>query len=177
MSEQLPSREMALRFLKESGCSQRVIQHCKTVSKLAVKMAKILQNKGFTVDLRLIEIGALLHDIGRAKTHSVDHAIAGVDIVKSLALPELVIKIVERHVGGGIPPDEAEQLGWPRKSYMPETLEEKIVSYADKLVEGTTIVPIERIIEKSSRELGKNHPSIARLKAFHEEMGSLLGEF
>lgn len=177
MSDRLPSQEAALRLLKESGCSKNVIQHCKTVSKLAVKMAKILQKKGYTVDLNLVKTGALLHDIGRSKTHSVHHAIAGAEIATSFALPEPIVRIVERHVGAGIPEDEAKRLGWPKKNYMPETLEEKIVTYADKLVEGTNIVGIGQTIAKTSKQLGKNHPANARLKALHKEFESLLGEF
>lgn len=177
MSERLPTCEMTIKLLERSGCSKKVIQHCEIVAELAVKMAKILQGKGFNIDLRLVEIGALFHDIGRSKTHSVDHVIAGVEIAKSLALPDAIIRIIERHVGGGIPPNEAEQLSWPRKSYMPETLEERIVCYADKLVASNRKVPIEQTIAHYVRKHGKNHPSIARLKALHEEFQSLLGEF
>jgi uncharacterized protein len=167
---------MAIKILEESGCAPNVIQHCKTVAKLAVEIAEILQRKGFNVDLELVEIGALLHDVGRSKTHSVNHAIVGAEIAKSSDLPDAIVRIVERHVGGGIPPDEAERLGWPRKSYMPETLEERIVAYADKLIEGTHKVPINRTIASFSRKLGRNHPSIARLKALDKEFQALLGE-
>ncbi|MEM2102214.1 MAG: TIGR00295 family protein [Candidatus Bathyarchaeia archaeon] len=168
---------MALRFLKKSGCSRTVVQHCKNVSKLAVKIAKILQKKGYVVDLKLVEVGALLHDIGRSKTHSVHHAIAGAEIAKSFALPDPIVRIIERHVGAGIPEAEAKTLGWPEKSYMPETLEEKIVTYADKLIEGTKRVDIEQTIAKTSEKLGKNHPANARLRMIQREFESLLGEF
>ncbi|MBX5326478.1 MAG: TIGR00295 family protein [Candidatus Bathyarchaeia archaeon] len=168
---------MALSLLKKSGCSRIVIQHCKNVSKLAVRIAKILQKKGYIVDLRLVEIGALLHDIGRSKTHSVHHAIAGAEIARSFALPEPIVRIIERHVGAGIPKAEAKMLGWPEKNYMPETLEEKIVTYADKLIEGTKRVDIEETIAKTSEKLGKKHPATARLRTIQKEFESLLGEF
>ena len=176
MIEQLPSQDKAIKLLEKSGCSPNVIQHCKTVAKLAVEMARVLQKRGFTVDTELVEIGALLHDIGRSKTHSVDHAIAGAKIAESVGMPDAVTRIIERHVGAGIPQDEAMELGWPRKSYLPETLEERIVAYADKLVEGNERVPINKTIAQFSRKLGKNHPSIARLKALDNEFQSLLGE-
>lgn len=176
MSERLPSRQAAIKLLKQSGCSPRVIQHCKTVAKLAVKIAKTLQKRGYKVDVRLVEIGALLHDIGRSKTHSVDHAFVGARIAEESFLPEPVIRIIERHVGAGIPPEEAEKLGWPKKSYMPQTLEERIVNYADKLIEGTHKVSMKQTIANFSRKMGKNHPAIERLKALDEEFQSLLGE-
>jgi uncharacterized protein len=174
--EQLPPQDKAIKLLEKSGCSPNVIQHCKIVAKLAVKMARILQERGFKVDTELVETGALLHDIGRSKTHSVDHAIVGAKIVESAGMPDAVARIIERHVGGGIPQDEAAKLGWPEKNYLPETLEERIVAYADKLVEGNERVPIDKTIAQFSRKLGKNHPSIARLKALHKEFKSLLGE-
>jgi len=176
VSERLPSRQKAMELLKQSGCSPRVIQHCKIVAKLAVKIAKILQKKGYKVDVRLVEIGALLHDIGRSKTHDVNHAIVGARIANDFSLPEAVIKIIERHVGAGIPQNEAETLGWPKKSYMPQTLEERTVNYADKLIEGTHRVSMEHTIADFSRKMGKNHSAIARLKALDEEFQSLFGE-
>ena len=177
MSERLPSKETTIRLLERSGCPPNVIQHCKTVAKLAVKIAGTLQKKGYNINIELVEIGALLHDIGRSKTHSVDHAIIGAKIAKSAGLPDEITRIIERHVGGGIPQDEAGKLGWPKKDYMPETLEERVVTYADKLIEGNRRVPIDKTIAHFSRKLGRNHPSIARLKALDEEFQSLLGEF
>ena len=104
MSEELPSREKALKFLREAGCSRNVIRHCKAVAELAVEIAEACREKGLAVDVKLVEVGALLHDIGRAKTHTVHHAIVGAKIAKSLGLPEPVISIIKRHVGGGITP-------------------------------------------------------------------------
>ncbi len=88
-----------------------------------------------------------------------------------------MVSIIERHIGGGIPPDEAEKLGWPVKSYLPQTIEEKIVNYADKLIEGSRRIPIERTIQKFSIELGAAHPSIKRMKKLQNEFSSLIGDF
>jgi uncharacterized protein len=126
--------------------------------------------------MRLVKIGALLHDIGRSRTHSVDHVIIGAEIAKSLDLPEPIISIIERHAGSGISIEEAEKLEWPIKSYIPETLEEKIVTYADKLVEGGRKVPIEQTIKKHSRKLGETHPSIRRLRELHRELSQIIGD-
>ena len=51
------------------------------------------------------------------------------------ACQKSVANIIKRHVGGGITPEEAERFGWPKDVYVPETLEEKIVSYADKRID------------------------------------------
>jgi len=176
VNEQLPSPRSALKLLFENGCSTRVIEHCKAVARLAIRIAKTCKEKGLNVDLRLVQIGALLHDIGRSKTHSVDHAVIGAEIARELGLPEPVISIIERHVGGGLTAEEARELGWPSKSYLPETLEEKIVNYADKLIEGSRMVSIKRTIRKFSKELGETHSSIKRVKKLHEEFSCLIGD-
>jgi hypothetical protein len=53
-------------------------------------------------------------------------------IAKENILPETVVAIIERHVGGGITEQEAKESTGPPSNYIPVTLEEKIVSYADK---------------------------------------------
>jgi uncharacterized protein len=172
--KKLPSREQAIRFLYKSGCSNNVIKHCKSVAKLAVEIAEACKERGLNVDLELVEIGALLHDIGRAKTHSVHHAVIGAEIAKSFEISEDVVSIIKRHVGGGITDQEAKKLGWPKDIYIPQTLEEKIVSYADKLIDGSRRVPIEKTIEEFSKELPPE--AIERLKKLHEEMMDLIGD-
>ncbi len=174
MSDKLPTKEQALNFLRQSGCTVSVIKHCEAVRKLAVEMAEACIGKGLNVNLKLVEIGALLHDIGRSKTHSVHHAIVGAEIAKKIGLSEKVISIIKRHVGGGITAEEAKRLGWPSGSYIPQTIEEKIVSYADKLIEGSKRVSIEKTIEKLSRELPPE--AIRRIQKMHEEMSALIGD-
>lgn len=176
MNEKLPSSQTALNLLSECGCSEHVIAHCKAVSALAVKFAEACKKRGITVDVELVEVGALLHDIGRSKTHDVNHPVVGVEIAQSLNLPESILSIIERHIGGGITADEAKELGWPVKDYLPTTLEEKLVTYADKLIEGCKVVPIEQTVEKFSRELGENHPAIDRIIRLHEELVPLIGD-
>ena len=57
---------------------------------------------------------------------------------------------------------------------MPETLEEKIVSYADKLIAGRQEVGIEVTVHDFAERLGEDHPSIQRLWELDSEMKALL---
>jgi len=174
VSEKLPSREQALQYLHQSGCLRNVIKHCEAVAELAVEIANTCKERELEVNLELVEIGAILHDIGRAKTHSVHHAVVGAKIAESLGLPKPIISIIKRHVGGGITAKEAKKLGWPRDIYVPQTLEEKIVSYADKLIDGSRRVSIERTIKNFSKELPPS--AIARIRRLHREMLDLIGD-
>ena len=174
MNKQLPPREQALQLLHDANCSIKVIAHCESVAKLAKETAETVQKKGYKVDADLVEIGALLHDIGRSKTHTVDHAVVGANIAKDQGLPKAVVSIIKRHVGGGITTIEAKELGWPEDSYMPETLEEKIVSYADKLVETFERVPIEDTIFRLREE--KKLDAAERVIKLYKEITNIIGE-
>lgn len=176
MSEHLPTSSEALYLLVKVGCPTSVIEHCKVVSGFAKKVAKAYAKRGYKVDVQLIEIGGLLHDIGRSKTHTINHALIGGQIARSLGLPKALVSIIENHAGGGISKEEAKQLGWPIKNYWPKTLEEKIVCYADKRVAGLGTVPIEQTIKVYASNLGENHPTIKRIMQIDKEITTIVGE-
>ena len=169
MSRTLPSEKTALSLLEVAGCSKNVIEHCKAVAAFAVKIAEGCKRKGLEVDISLVRIGALLHDIGRAKTHDVDHAIVGAQVAEDYGLSPSIQLIIERHVGGGIAKEEARKLGFPEKSYVPVSLEERLVAYADKMVDGSTIVSIEVVIERFLLHSHIPNSSIERLMHWHRE--------
>lgn len=172
----LPSSKEAIQILEDEGCSITVIHHCKVVSHLAVKIAKRFRDKGIQVDMKLVEIGSLLHDIGRSKIHNIQHGIIGAKIASSLDLPKPLIKIIERHIGAGIPSEEARRIGLPPRDYLPLSLEEKIVTYADKLVKGSRYISFEEALNDFSKEVGWNHPAIKRFRKLDEEISAVVGE-
>ena len=173
MSSLLPNREQAIELLHKNNCSPQVVSHCIAVADLAVETSVNLLAKGLKINVELVEAGALLHDLGRSKNHTVDHAVVGAQIAQSIGLPDPVIKIIKRHIGAGITAEEAQWLGWPKDIYTPQTLEEKVVSYADKLIDHTKRMPIETEIERLQRE--NKSEAAERVRRLHEEITSLLG--
>lgn len=164
----IPNPGQCLRLLKDAGCSDEVIAHCKAVRRVAIRIAKKAH-----ANMKLVEAGALLHDIGRSKTQGIMHGVEGATIARHLGLPERLVTIIERHVGAGIPKDEAMALGLPPKDYMPLTLEEKIVAHADNLIENNREHHIEKEIEKA---LQKGHIKHAiRLRELHQELSQRCG--
>ncbi len=159
--------EEILEILKKTGCSDRVIKHIIAVKEVAVRIAKELK---VPVDLDLVREGALFHDIGRSKTHGIEHAVVGAEIAKELGVDERVIRIIERHIGSGITRDEAISLGLPPKDYLPETVEEKIVAYADNLLNGDKEVSFEISLEQFKKTLGDDHPAIKRYIDLNNEI-------
>lgn len=174
MSRRLPSEAAAVSFLVQAGCSKRVIEHCRAVKALAVEIAEACRRRGLKVDVSLVEIGALVHDVGRAVTHGVEHGVAGADIARNSNMPDKLVHIIERHIGGGITVDEAKRLGLPVKSYVPVSLEERIVAYADKLIEGSMRLPVEVAVEKLRRDKNVPEASAERVRQWHTELSKCL---
>lgn len=157
---------MELKILKQEETPENVIEHSKAVYKKAMVIAANFKN----ADKDLIKKGALLHDIGRSKTHGISHAVEGAKIVKQYGYPEEVQNIVERHIGAGITEEESVKLGLPKKSYIPQTIEEKIVAHADNLLSGTKDVDIDFDIAKWKRKIDKPEKNIKRLIELDNEL-------
>ena len=157
---------MELKILKQEETPENVIEHSKAVYKKAMVIAANFKN----ADKDLIKKGALLHDIGRSKTHGISHAVEGAKIVKQYGYPEEVQNIVERHIGAGITEEDSVKLGLPKKSYIPQTIEEKIVAHADNLLSGTKDVDIDFDIAKWKRKIDKPEENIKRLIELDNEL-------
>jgi uncharacterized protein len=129
-------------LLRDAGCSRNVIAHCKAVRDCACEYAARCPD----ADYSLVETGAMLHDIGRSIDHTIRHAQAGADLLRSMGFPETVARIVECHTGAGLTAEECVELGLDARDCMPKTIEEKIVTHADNLLAGTTRMTIEESI-------------------------------
>jgi uncharacterized protein len=120
-------------LLKIAGCEERVILHCRRVQQSAQRYVTPLANA------LLVDEGAMLHDIGRARTHGINHAQIGAEIARGLGVSEKVVRIIECHIGAGLTSDESTLLGLIPRDCMPRTLEQKIVAHADNMVQDTRI--------------------------------------
>ncbi len=159
-------------LLKKEGCSPEVIEHSLKVQKLALKIAEKIKENGVDIDMNVVSLGALFHDIGRAKTHGIMHIVEGVKIGKRLNLPEKVILAIERHAGAGIDEEEAKKLGLPPKDYTPKTIEEEIVAHADNLT-GNGYKNIEEVVRDFERKIGKK--AAKKVLDLHKKLSNLCG--
>lgn len=153
-------------MLKKENTPENVIDHCKAVCRKAMEIASNFDN----ADKDLIRKGALLHDIGRSRTHGIEHAIEGVKIAEKYGYSQDVLNIIERHIGAGITAEEAEKLGLPKKSYIPQTIEEKIVAHADNLISGSEEVDIDFVIKKWKIRIEDSEDNIERLIELDNEL-------
>jgi len=141
---------------------------------MAMKIAKKIEKNGHYIDLKSVSMGALLHDIGRAKTHGVEHGVVGTEMLRKMGLGKFA-RFAENHIGAGIPAAEARELGLPAKDLVPRTLEEKVVTYADKMISGKREISYKEAVKWFETELGKDHPSLERFDALHSEIKKLMG--
>lgn len=132
-------------LLRDAGCSEKVIAHCRAVEECACEYAR----HNSSVDLSLVQAGALLHDIGRGSTHTIAHAQQGADLLRSKGFSEKIARIVECHTGAGLTADECSMLGLLPRDCMPATIEEKIVCHADNLLAGTRRMSIEQSLSSA----------------------------
>jgi uncharacterized protein len=161
-----------MKLLEEAGCPPNVIDHCKEVASLAVEIAEKVKASGHEVNPEMVEVGALLHDFGRCRTHEISHAVEGFKLAKARGIEPEISEIIKRHIGAGISKEEAKELGLPEDDYFPRSLEEKIVAHADNLVKGTKRVTIEERI-KLMRKKEVSEKVIHRVKNLAEEVEGL----
>jgi uncharacterized protein len=93
--------------------------------------------------LEFIQEAGLLHDTGVVRVNEprlgcfgvapyLQHGILGGEILKSEGLPRHAL-VAERHIGVGLTGEEitANNLPLPARDYVPETMEERIIAWAD----------------------------------------------
>ena len=110
---------------------------------VARKRLEIASRVKIPVDKHLIARGAIFHDLGKAKTYGMEHGEIGAKMAEELGLEEAIRQIILKHIRGGLTEAEAKELGLPVRDYTLRTPEEKIVIYADRMVDIYTdgIVP------------------------------------
>ncbi len=166
-----PSEEEALALHRKHGSSERIIRHCLRVAEVSRLLTEGLQRAGKTVDANAVAAGALLHDIGRNRTQTVRHGLEGAELLRDEGVDGRVVEIVRKHVGAGISAEEAKTLGLPDHDYVPRSLEERIVCFADKLVGSDKVRPFSEEVERFVRKGHDVRRLLALKKALQEELG------
>jgi uncharacterized protein len=138
MSINLPNQENCLKLLDKYGTSSErfkvIKEHSITVANASVFLAKRLKDAGENIDVSLVKVGALLHDIGKAESikqdFKIDHALEGYKILIKEGLPKEVALIAKNHL----------------RMYLKKckTWEEKIIIYVDCCAERDKIISIEK---------------------------------
>lgn len=169
-------------ILRRAGVSEQDIVHS---VKVAEKALEIAARTRADLDMVMVGRGALFHDLGKAKTHDIEHGQLGAQMGATLGLPTTITAVMEKHIRGGLSAEEAVELGLPVKDYTLGTLEERIIIYADRLVDIITDGIVEIQAEKEAEDrfeeilqnipkYGKNDRTLVRYLGYHREIQGLL---
>lgn len=172
-----------IEVLRKTGMTEDDISHSIRVAEKALALAGRMSTK--SIDLELVGRGALFHDLGKARTHDMEHGKIGAEIGRTIGLPEEITAIMEKHIRGGLTEPEARELGLPVKDYTLGRLEERIVIYADRLADiiydGIVTIKNEADAEERFEEIlrtypkyGKNEITLARYLGYHREIQGLM---
>jgi CTP:molybdopterin cytidylyltransferase MocA/HD superfamily phosphohydrolase YqeK len=146
-NSRVPSREVCEQLLSERfAADSPVVEHCRTVARLAHALTVRLNERGCQLDPVLIESAALLHDLAKGEPH---HAAAGAAALKRMGYPA-VAELVACHM----------ELT-PRCDNAVDAAE--LLFLADKLVEGDRIVPLETRFRRQLERHADNRQILTRI--------------
>ena len=170
-------------ILRKAGMTEGDITHSVHVAEKALEIARRIGKAD--IDQELVGRGALFHDLGKTKTHEMEHGKIGAELGCAIGLPREICDIMEKHIRGGLTEAEAVELRLPVKDYTLNRLEERIVIYADRLVdiifdgivtlksESESETRFEEIL-KTEPKYGKNAITLARYLGYHREIQGLM---
>jgi uncharacterized protein len=176
----IPNRESCLRLLGRVNLDKKVIDHSIAVCRTSVDIATRMRKNGVNIDIGLVEAGALLHDIGRAKVHGIAHGRAGAKMLRELGYPEPLARIAETHVLCGVlsyQTDKESSDQNQNRSLM--TIEEKVVCYADKITLENRKTTLRERYDRWFKKYGRNSTltrAFNRSKEIESELNSLTSQ-
>jgi uncharacterized protein len=155
----IPDREKCLQLMQQFEMLENIVAHSLEVTRVALFLSEELNKKGQRIDLRLVEAGALLHDISKTvclRTKE-DHTRAGYCLLKEIGY-DRIGEIVAQHV-------------WLLKEGDPFSVsEEEVVNYADKRVRHDQIVSLDERFVDLRKRYGKDPQSIAYLERMEKSI-------
>jgi uncharacterized protein len=182
------SLQMAdITMLQDAGLCAEDLDHSLKVAGKALEIARrVVAASKTSANMELVGRGALFHDLGKARTHAMEHGKIGAEMGQALGLPQAITDIMEKHIRGGLSAGEASELGLPVKDYTLRTLEERIVIYADRLVDilWDGLVKVDSAQDAEDRfinilenniKYGKNAKTLERYRVYHNEIQGLMG--
>lgn len=141
-----------------------LITHSQSVARKALQI--VVLHPELKLDKDFIWEAAMLHDIGIFKTNApgikcygteayIRHGVLGATIMRAEGF-ERHARVCERHTGAGLSLDDIirQDLPLPHQSFLPETMEEQLICYADKFFSKTHLER-EKTVDQAERSLAK----------------------
>lgn len=141
-----------------------LLVHSRAVADKALAIADC--HPELSLDRQFIKEAAMLHDIGIVRCNApgiqcfgaepyICHGRIGADMLRAEGFPRHA-RVCERHTGAGITRSQIieQKLPLPEQDFLPETMEEKVICYADKFFSKTHLDE-EKTIEQAIASLSK----------------------
>lgn len=157
-----------------------LLSHSRAVAEEALAIA---HRKQLPIPDEDIFNAAMLHDIGIIRTDApgIDchgdapylcHGAIGADMIRNAGLPEIYARVAERHTGAGLTEQEIQEAELPLpqgRCYMPESLLERLICYADCFYSKSGDMG-RKTLERVRKSMAKFGPGIAeRFEDLHRE--------
>jgi len=149
----LPPAEAELLLIEHSRPGEEWPQHCRQVAKVAAVVGEAAIAAGHDLDLEMLVTQALVHDIGRAKTHGPLHGWTGFVMMRARGFEAEGRGCLTHWLKGRSRQEVDSATRWQPKitdsafealGSAPWQLLDSILSFADSSVQHTTIVPIQQ---------------------------------
>lgn len=168
-------------YTRGSRLREILTVHSELVARKALECA---ERRKLGIDAGFVEEAALLHDIGIFRCNAPDiccegplpyicHGLEGRRILETEGLP-LHALVCERHTGAGLTVDDIirQNLPLPLRDMTPQTLEERLICYADKFYSKSGDIRREKQLDKVMKSMERHGPdTLARFMALHKEFG------
>ena len=151
-----------------------LLVHSRAVADKALAIAD--RHPELSLDRQFIEEAAMLHDIGIVRCNApsiqcfgtepyICHGRIGAEMLRAEGFPRHA-RVCERHTGAGITRSQiiVQKLPLPQQDFLPETIEEKVICYADKFFSKSHLDE-EKTIEQAIASLSKfGEEGVARFR-------------
>ena len=130
-------------YPEDAALRRLLLKHSRQVADRCLLIAE--KHPELQLNVNFLEAAAMLHDIGirwchapsilcYGTEHYIRHGLIGAELLRREGCDEAFARVCEHHTGTGLTRQQIErqQLPLPAKDFVPETMEEKVVCYADK---------------------------------------------
>jgi len=151
-------------YPEDNALKHILLTHSRSVANLALDIAQ--RHPELNIDSDFVEEAAMLHDVGIVRCDApgiechgtapyICHGVIGAEMLRAEGWPRHA-RVCERHTGSGITLKEIlrQDLPLPHQDYLPETLEEKLICYADKFFSKTHL-DRQRTVEQAEKSLAR----------------------
>lgn len=155
------------------------LRHCESVAGMALEIA---ERKQLDLSPSLIASAAMLHDIGIFMTDApgiqcfgsqpyICHGVLGAELLRKEGMDESLARVAELHTGSGLTEKEIveQNLPLPHRDYLPQSLLERLICYADKFYSKSGDMnrnPIDKVRSQMARF---GNDSLRRFEELHKE--------